>query len=164
MREKEYQDGVNKYLRKPPQGLQYSQNKVWVSQIFAAISEVSPNIREKKPPEIYDDKRLLTLNTADLLLIMCDNHQTRWLSVLWGWMRLSRVRLRVMRMPENHHFIHFLPEGRRAQTLRGVWSMISRVQSLRYRCFNQSGVPWRRYNVQAGANGSGKHIPHGSLK
>jgi predicted ATPase len=34
--------------------------------------------------------------------------------------------------------------------------MISRMQVLHYRCFNQLNIPWRHYNVLAGANGSGK--------
>jgi hypothetical protein len=34
--------------------------------------------------------------------------------------------------------------------------MISRIQALRYRCFNRLDIPWQHYNVLAGANGSGK--------
>jgi hypothetical protein len=46
---------------------------------------VSPNICDdnqgfakylcKKPPEIRDDKRYLTLSTAELLLNICENHK-----------------------------------------------------------------------------------------
>lgn len=34
--------------------------------------------------------------------------------------------------------------------------MITRIQVLRYRCFNQLDINWQHYNVLAGANGSGK--------
>lgn len=34
--------------------------------------------------------------------------------------------------------------------------MITRIQALRYRCFNQLDARWQQYTVLAGANGSGK--------
>ncbi|HEY1351425.1 MAG TPA: hypothetical protein VGF67_17525 [Ktedonobacteraceae bacterium] len=72
------------------------------------VRKVTRGTSEKAKELLLMTKGCTEFNTAFIERL---NGTFRALRPLGGWMRLSRVRLRVMRMPENHHFIHFPPEG-----------------------------------------------------
>lgn len=53
-------------------------NASWGMMIFSVSVPFAPDwngLQVGHEPEICDDKRYLTLNTAELLPNMCDNHQ-----------------------------------------------------------------------------------------